>query len=155
MRPGLSVLFLLVLLAMSCSATYRSKQNLLMNSRGAVRPTSQFEIVQLKNPVITVTDQVAVTFSEETMDCEVSVPRGESPSELNFVCLGGQSMPKEPQEMRLAQGYRSFLWVKDPGITHLWVNRLLYDCEVDKSEPAVSCRPNSTVRSIASPKRDF
>ncbi|NBY20747.1 hypothetical protein EBQ74_11020 [bacterium] len=147
MKLGLSVLFWAITMAVGCSMSNPSKVTLGPNFRGVIRSNSDFEIFQLKSPSLLATDQVAVSFSDETRSCGLGLPAGELSSELNFFCFGDLASSISNKANLASLGTKNFLWVSpQKELTHLWVNRLLYSCKTNKVEHSIVCEASTAVR---------
>ncbi|NBX69546.1 MAG: hypothetical protein EBR01_11350 [Proteobacteria bacterium] len=147
MKLGLSVLFWAITMAVGCSLSNPSKVFISSQSRGAISSRSEFEIFQLKSPSLLATDQVAVSFQDETRSCQVGDAVLGSSSELNFICLGDESNLKTNEGRGGPLSHKNFLWVSpQKELTHLWVNRLLYSCKTNKVEHSIVCEASTAVR---------
>ncbi|NBX69535.1 MAG: hypothetical protein EBR01_11295 [Proteobacteria bacterium] len=147
MAVHFSVLFWCVILVVGCSMSNPSQGTFRPHFRGVIRPNSDFEIFQLKSPSLLATDQVAVSFSDETRSCRLGLPAGEFSSELNFICLGDLTGSISNKLNLASLSNQNFLWVSpQKELTHLWVNRLLYSCKTNKVERAIVCETSTAVR---------
>jgi len=150
MKLGLSVLFWAITMAVGCSLSNPSKVFISSQSRGAISSRSEFEIFQLKSPSLLATDQVAVSFQDETRSCQVGDAVLGSSSELNFICLGDESNLKTNEGRVGPLSHKNFLWVSpQKELTHLWVNRLLYSCKTNPSDRSIVCDASAAVRKPA------
>ncbi len=152
MRKVHRLIWMALLLAVSCSVKISPLGSELKSYRGALKPNPSFKIYALKYPSLSPVDQIAVSYTDVTEMCHfASFGEGDSQKDLSFVCSeNSDSYPAQVTSKPLS-GHKSYLWLgHNRRLTHLWVNRVLYTCNIEKNKDAISCETASSVRNLTS-----
>ncbi|MSP19793.1 MAG: hypothetical protein EXR74_09525 [Bdellovibrionales bacterium] len=141
------------LFAVSCSlknATIPSKESFILKAMGA-SVSGELRPYSLNNIFLISGDQVSVSFTDVTDNCRfISL----SNSEVNFNCTSKIDSAEDTMIPKYHSGKKSYLWFqKGKKLTHLWVNRYLYSCNISETEGSISCESAIAVRTLASQTR--